>query len=330
MGWSSLARWALPPLLAVLVGLAVPAGTARAEIARLLAPADLAPLVQAGAVVVLDVRDDRPVDGTSPYVAGHIPGAIPVPYAKWRGPADNPGALPDTAALQALVRDAGVDGAKPVVVAHAGADATDFGTAAWVYWTLRMLGLDRLAVLNGGVAAWTRAGLPLSTEPVAATRSAFVAEPDPALVATREEIAGQLGAADGGQLLDARPEPYFLGKLWHDAAKRPGTIRGAESFTYARWFADGGPLIVGPEEARRIAAENGLDRASATVSFCNTGQWAAINWFALSELAGVPGVKLYPASMVDWSRTDLPMDNVPGRIEWLWLSTKKWVERTFG
>ena len=67
--------------------------------------------------------------------------------------------------------------------------------------------------------------------------------------------------------------------------------------------SDGGPVIVGPEQARRIARENraSID-APITISFCNTGHWAAINWFALSELAGVEGVKLYPELVVDWSQ----------------------------
>jgi len=47
------------------------------------------------------------------------------------------------------------------------------------------------------------------------------------------------------------------------------------------------------------------------VSYCNTGHWAATNWFALSELSGLKGVKLYPESMVGWSNADLPMDNTP-------------------
>ena len=48
------------------------------------------------------------------------------------------------------------------------------------------------------------------------------------------------------------------------------------------------------------------------ISFCNTGHWAATNWFALSELAGLDDVKLYPESMVGWSAAGLPMQNTPG------------------
>jgi len=181
------------------------------------------------------------------------------------------------------------------------------------------------------MAAWRQADLPVATGPSVVVPSTFTAEPDETVRATRDEVEYNLAAGeDGGRLLDARPEGFFWGKLWHDAARQPGTIGGAQNFTYEHWFVDGGPLMVGPEAARRLAHENGLDQAPITVSFCNTGHWAAINWFALSELAGVEGVKLYPESVVDWSQAGLPMDHVPGRVEWLWLSTKKWLERTFG
>jgi thiosulfate/3-mercaptopyruvate sulfurtransferase len=59
------------------------------------------------------------------------------------------------------------------------------------------------------------------------------------------------------------------------------------------------------------------------VSFCNTGHWAATNWFVLSEVIGQKDVKLYPESMVGWSRTGLPMANVPSRLEQFWMQLKE-------
>lgn len=325
---------ALRPIVLIVLGVAAIvlalSGAARSQTGKLLTPQELAPLVEQNAVLVLDVRDMTPVNGVSPYVAGHIPGAVASPYAGWRGPAENPGLLPGDEALRKLVDDAGIDGSKPVVVVHEGKDATDFGSAARVYWTLKVVNVEPVAILNGGMGAWRAAGLPVSTEPVAVARADFRIDPESSLLATREEVEAQLRSPEGDRLLDARPDEFFWGRLWHAAAKQPGTIQGAQSFPYTRWFVDDGPLIVGPEEARRIAVENGLDSAPVTVSFCNTGHWAAINWFALSELAGVPGVKLYPGSVVDWSKADLPMDHVPGRLEWLWLSTKKWLTDTMG
>jgi len=321
---------ARPAVLALVLVAGLAQGAWAAEIGRLLTARELAPLVEAGEVVVLDVRAAAPGEERAAFEAAHIPGAVAAPYPAWRGPAENPGRLPGIEELERVVRRTGIDGAKPVVVVHAGSDPTDFGSAARVYWTLRLLGLERLAILNGGMAAWREAGLPVETGPDPAVPSTFAAEPDESVLATPEEIEQELAAGEGTRLLDARPEGFFWGKLWHDAAGRPGTIKGAENFSYTEWFKDGGPLLVGPEEAARVAREHGLDRAPVTVSFCNTGHWAAINWFALSELAGMPGVKLYPESVVGWSQAGLPMDHVPGRVEWLWLSTKKWFQNTFG
>jgi thiosulfate/3-mercaptopyruvate sulfurtransferase len=60
-----------------------------------------------------------------------------------------------------------------------------------------------------------------------------------------------------------------------------------------------------------------------TVSFCNTGHWAATNWFVLSEVLGQKDVKLYPESTVGWSQAGLPMTNVPTRLAQFWLQLKE-------
>jgi thiosulfate/3-mercaptopyruvate sulfurtransferase len=61
-----------------------------------------------------------------------------------------------------------------------------------------------------------------------------------------------------------------------------------------------------------------------TISYCNTGHWAATNWFVLSEVAKVPDVKLYAESMVEWSALNKPMGNVPTSVQFAILKTKKW------
>ena len=65
------------------------------------------------------------------------------------------------------------------------------------------------------------------------------------------------------------------------------------------------------------------------VAFCNTGHWAATDWFGLSEVAGLSGVKLYAGSMVDWTQSQEPplMANQPTRAEALAYDAKQWWER---
>ena len=63
------------------------------------------------------------------------------------------------------------------------------------------------------------------------------------------------------------------------------------------------------------------------ITYCNTGHWAATNWFVLSEVARIPNVKLYAESMVEWSNTGAPMVNVPSALQFAMLKTKGWLDR---
>jgi thiosulfate/3-mercaptopyruvate sulfurtransferase len=200
------------------------------------------------------------------------------------------------------------------VVVSEGDDSTDFGAAARVYWTLKAAGVRNLAILNGGLTAWRDAGLPLTTEVPRIARSSFDFTLDTKLIATRADVRRAVEAKNA-VLLDARPKPYFDGQTKHDAATAPGTIAGAVDLDNAIWFAGGSSTIDDPAAIRRIAQQQGVDLVRPTVSFCNTGHWAATNWFVLSEILGHPDVKMYPESMVEWSRAGGAMDNVPGRLQ---------------
>lgn len=284
----------------------------------LLAPLELEEILEAKA-------DIRIVQVSGEVTGGLIPGTLASTYAEWRGPAENPGALPDIAALQALVQRLGIARDTPVVVVHSGADPTDMGTATRVYWTLKSLGVVDLAVLNGGLAAWTEAGLPSVDARAVVAPSSFVPELSDQWRITTAEIEAMVDGGEAARLVDARPSGFFEGLQWSIA--RPGTIRGAQSFTFERWFD--GAAMVDAARAREIAVENGLTDAPLTVSFCNTGHWASINWFALSELAGVENVRLYAESMAEWTQAGGLLDNEPGRMTYYYRVTRNWLDEIF-
>lgn len=313
-----LATW----MSAALLGWLLLTGAARAA-QPLLTPAELQALQGGADVRIIDVRS------AGDYAERHIPGAVSAPYASWRGPASNPGELPELSTLTALVQRLGLTPEVHAVVVSGGEDATDFGAAARVVWTLKVLGLKRLSVLNGGLQAWAEAAGALDATPVVVPASSYVPRLDPTLIASRQEL---LAAAGGGpRLLDARPTAFYQGHTRHAAALVPGTMKSAQSLAYTRWFAPDAAAMLPAEEVRRLAAESPAAVGAPVVSFCNTGHWAAINWFALSEVAGQPGVKLYPGSMVDWAQGPgaAAMDNVPGRAGQLWVDFKLWWARTF-
>lgn len=282
----------------------------------LLTPAELAAQLSNPELRVVDIRGGREKNGKSPFENGHIPGAQSAPYATWRGPKDNPGQLLPVAQLTQVVQGLGIDRDTPVVVVVEGTDHTDFGAAARVAWTLRAGGVQQVSILNGGMKAWREAGQPITTKEVDALPTLFELKFDPRQLATREEVLAIVNAPPAGnlRLLDARPSEYFAGDEKHGAAKQPGTLPGARNVDNAVWFKADSAEMLPPEEIRRIAAAQGIDTSQPTVSFCNSGHWAATNWFVLSEVLGQPDVKLYPESLVGWSQAGLPMANVPSRL----------------
>ncbi|HKO67533.1 MAG TPA: rhodanese-like domain-containing protein, partial [Burkholderiaceae bacterium] len=136
----------------------------------------------------------------------------------------------------------------------------------------------------------------------------------------RDEVAQVIGSGSA-LLLDARPVAFFVGETRHPAAKTPGTIVGAKNISHDVWFSKDAKVLP-LEEITRVAQRNGVDTSQPTISFCNTGHWAATNWFVLSELLGQNDVKLYPESVVEWSHAGLAMEHVPNRLHQFWLQLK--------
>lgn len=285
----------------------------------LLSPAQLSGL-KGKNVRVIDIRDPKV------YAESHIPGSLSAPYGSWRGPASNPGQLPETAALTTLVQNLGLNLDTHAVVVSTGIDTTDFGAAARVYWTLKVLGFKNLSVLNGGVKAWAGESLPLDNKVVSVSPSQVKPVVNQSMIATRDDVVAKLGKK-GTALVDARPAAFFNGDTKHAAAKSAGTLQGAVNLEHDVWFAPGTTTFVSADKAKQIAKQGQFSTTEAdeTISFCNTGHWAATNWFALSEIVGKKNVKLYAGSMVDWTQasTALPMDNVPNRAKQLLNDLKK-------
>lgn len=268
-------------------------------------------------VQLIDIRS--PAD----YAAGHLPNAVSAPYGQWRGPAHNPGQLLKEAYFQQLVQQLGLTNEHPVVVYSSGADETDFGAAARVYWTLKYLGFTNLALLNGGFKQWQLANLPTQTTANKPSPSNYQVQLNQALVIQQEELLSKIAEPNENlQLLDARPPKFFAGEMKAPTASVGGTIASAQNLPFGQWFNSYDTRLRSASEIQQAVAQQNLHLAPETVSFCNTGHWAATNWFVLSEIAGLPNVRMYPASLAEWTQAPLalPMENTPSR--WQQIKTK--------
>jgi len=287
----------------------------------LLSPAELKAQLGQPDLRVIDIRDPKA------FGQGHIPGAVNAPYGKWRGPASNPGVLPELPQLTELVRSLGLGPATHAVVVSSGANATDFGAAARVYWTLKVLGLKELSLLNGGVKAWAGAGLPQDSAVAKVAPSDYTPQIDRSLVASGDEV---LQAVNQGSALrgDARPKDFYEGETRHVAARLPGTLQGAVNVEYSKFFDGEASGVLQPEKVKASASV--VDPKKPTVAFCNTGHWAATDWFALSEVLGLKNSSCIPL-VVSWTQDPraLPMSNVPGRAKQLLIDARLWTDKTF-
>lgn len=265
---------------------------------------DWAVLVEANAVAALQKQGAQVLDirSAKAHSGGVIPGALALPYTLWRGPEENPGAPATTEQLSALIGEAGLRLDRPIVIVNAKRSAFDTGRGAYVYWVLKSLGAAQLALLKGGHAAWQEAGY-ITAEP--ATAPAYPAElfMDLTWYATRSEVEAISTGSERGTLLDSRPEAMFR-KITGLGLTVPTTLPQAMSSPaqnlHVKIGTDTSETEDGLAVLMRLKDGPANWQAETVVSFCNTGELGALNWFYASELAGISDVKLYPESTVGW------------------------------
>ena len=229
--------------------------------------------------------------GRDLYLEGHIPDAVFVDLdTALAGP---PGAggrhpLPDAEAFGEAMRAAGVSGDRPVVVYDAGNSVA----AARGWWLLRYFGHSRVAVLDGGLAAWVAAGLPVDRGAVDVDLGRFVASAGgmPLL-----DAAAAAALARAGVLIDARAPERFRGER-EPVDAVAGHIPGAVNLPASELSADGRFLDADALRGRFAAA--GVGDGDSVGAYCGSGVAASHQVLALS-LAG-HSAALYVGSWSDW------------------------------
>jgi thiosulfate/3-mercaptopyruvate sulfurtransferase len=220
--------------------------------------------------------------------------------------------LPTLPELEKLIGELGIDEDSHVVVVPAGVHVTDFGAAARTYWTLKVAGVTKISILDGGYAAWAAEQKAVETGASKPSPKIFTATLNKSLfVDAREVEAIQRGG--GAALVDARPASFFNGKEKAPAAQAYGHIPGAVSLDSATFY-DAAANRLKPQ-AELVALAGSAVPVGPTVTYCNTGHWAATDWFVLSEILGRADVKLYYGSMVDWT-SDASRPLASARTKW--------------
>ncbi len=253
-----------------------------------------------GRCVVVDCRHDLfdPEAGPAGYRAGHIPGAFflhqDTDLAGAKSGRNGRHPLPEREAIRALLASLGLsDGGQ--LVAY---DTSGGQMAVRLWWLARWIGHPEVAVLDGGLAAWTRAGLELSVELPALPRSGKLSLR--ASLAPSIDLAGvQVALASGtATIVDARTAERYRGEA-EPIDPVAGHIPGAINRPMPQNLqAD---ACFKPAAVLRAEFEALLgDVAPGSVAHhCGSGIAGCHNVLAM-EIAGLSGSMLYPGSWSEW------------------------------
>ncbi|HET6576950.1 MAG TPA: 3-mercaptopyruvate sulfurtransferase [Gemmatimonadales bacterium] len=248
-----------------------------------------------------------PASGRDPaaeYAAGHIPGAVFFDLDATSDPASPlPHMLPDAGSFARRMAGLGLSDTDDLVV-YDGSGVNLSAPRVW--WTFRVFGHDRVAVLDGGLVKWRREGRPLEAGTVAAAPGRFTARLD--RVAVRDLAAVRANLETGAeQVVDMRSAGRFAGTSPEPrAGLRGGHVPGSLNLPFDELVSGDGTLL--PRDAlRRRLALAGIDPARPIIATCGSGTSACALVYALHVL-GNDRVALYDGAWTEWGgRDDTPV-----------------------
>lgn len=251
-----------------------------------------------GDVLVVDARFDLadPGKGERDYASGHVPGAV---YAHLERDLSDLGRhgfgrhpLPSDATFSAALSRWGWHRGLDVVV-H---DDASGAFAARLWWLLRLAGHERVAVLDGGVAAWRAAGLPVESGVVVRNARDVHVTLDRDAVVWVDELQRRLAGGDV-LLLDARGAARYRGEE-EPIDPVAGHVPGALNRPFSSNLADG-RFKPAADLHREFAALLDARRPDEAVHMCGSGVTACHNLLAM-EHAGLPGSRVFAPSWSGW------------------------------
>jgi thiosulfate/3-mercaptopyruvate sulfurtransferase len=238
--------------------------------------------------------------GRREYATAHIPGAVfmdlNLDLASAPSAITGRHPLPDVATITTVIGKNGIDNRSNVVVYDSGNGAM----AARCWWIFRWLGHESVRLLDGGLAEWTRAGLPLSSTVCAPRRTRFKAQIRDRAVITTDEITTMLGTDRMHRVFDARDASRFSGTS-EPIDSIAGHLPGATNLPFTVSLSNDG-LWKDRNELEELWLQHlGNDKQAEWVVMCGSGVTACHLALSAAE-AGYSAPRLYVGSWSEWIR----------------------------
>lgn len=250
--------------------------------------------------IIFDCRHDlaQPNAGLAAYNQAHIPSArflhLDDDLSGPRNGVNGRHPLPDPKLFCKKLGAAGMDNKKQAIAY----DSSGNMFAARLWWLLRWLGHTNVAVLDGGLPAWQRAGLPLSSDIPKIKPAVFNGTPNPYMFVDAAIVEMNLRNPQFC-LIDARSSERFHG-INETLDPVGGHIPGAANHFFKNNL-DADERFKSARELEKVFSKLvGKHRPDQVVHQCGSGVTACHNILAM-EIAGLSGSKLYPGSWSEWS-----------------------------
>jgi len=252
-------------------------------------------------IAIIDASWYMPADARdtySEYLAEHIPGAVHFDIDTIADPnSDLPHMLPSPIAYSSAMRKLGIGDGQRIVVY----DTHGLFAAPRVWWTFKVMGVDDVSVLEGGLPKWKAEGRPVEDGPVRRPERHFTARLDHAIVADLDDVRRALKSGSA-QVVDARSAGRFDGSA---PEPRPGLksghMPGSSNLPFQE-LMDGNRLVA-PEAVRAAFEKAGVALDRPIVTTCGSGVSAAILALGLAT-AGHGKASVYDGSWTEWAGRD--------------------------
>ena len=265
--------------------------------APIITATELAPHLERQDLVIIDCRFSlaEPALGRQQYQTSHIPGAYyldlnqdlssPVQKHGGRHPLPNPEQLAEK--LAAI----GITLGQTLVVAY---DDSRFAFAARLWWLLRYLGHDSIALLDGGFSSWQNQGYPVVTTLPHPQLGKFSPQLRPEMLVDIQQVKARKDQRQVA-LIDSREPERYLGER-EPIDPIAGCIPGAINYPWQEVTNTQG--YVQPPAAHQERWKR-LQETTEIIVYCGSGVTACVNLLSL-EMAGIKTGKLYAGSWSDW------------------------------
>jgi thiosulfate/3-mercaptopyruvate sulfurtransferase len=257
------------------------------------------PLSTGGDLTIIDVR------WSEEYEAGHIPGAISVPFSIQSVWSESGGdyllELPPDEELFKLIGNCGLARDSRVIVVgrieEPPAPQYALADPVRVAATLMYAGVRNVAVLSGGHPAWERDKGEITTDVPSVTPRAYNAATDKDTWVSTDYVKAHIGTA---VLVDGRDPDQYFGSSTDPFADMRGHIPTARCLPVVWVWDSDGKYQPAERIADMVVGVLGEKRNQEIIAYCGVGGYASVWWFLLTQLLGYTNVKIYDGSMEAW------------------------------